>query len=217
MNKELLGVTIIGVILLFTFLNTRKPSNIGDLNPIDQNLPRFHAVRGVSDGDGTIKLQSVLDGQFGTLVLRDGELFSKEKPAKPTTGSTTESTENDGDKRITRETLFATFTPDYYLIEPLDFSRLDLGTWIGYKGSEEGYKGGIRFSPVRLLYGAIAADLVASKDSYGGGISFFPPPKVAGRIWSHIGIGAWYTFPYPSSDNDSIGSGWNFGVAFSTR
>ena len=55
MNAEVVGFVLIAGVLAMTFLFTRPSSSVNGLDPVHQNLPRFHGLRGEGDGDGTLE------------------------------------------------------------------------------------------------------------------------------------------------------------------
>jgi hypothetical protein len=205
MNGERVALGLIILIFASIFLFHGKPGSINGLTPVEQKAPRFHLFRNQGDGDGTFKVQipgTITDGasnRSGSFVLYGGRLF--EDPLDPSS-------------------LRATFTPDYYFVDTDPDQGLDLGTWAAYRpGSTEdtsGFQVGIRYSPVRLAWGTLSTDLVASADVVGAGFSLYPPPQFVGGWWRHIGLGAWYTVPF-GDDTDRSTSEWCYGLSFTTR
>lgn len=137
-------------------------------------------------------------GRAASYVLDDGHLYHAGEPPRA-----------DDPEAIT-----ASVAPDYYLADP---TKLDLGAWAGYntRGSDVRggrFQAGARYSPVRLLYGIIAPDLVVSEDVAGAGVSVYPPERLVGRYLGHVGVGGWYVAPFAGGD-----AGWMFGLTFSTH
>jgi len=195
------AVVIIAIVAVILWFHA-PPSNIAGLTPITQDKPRFHLLRESGDGDGTVRIQPGTDNLPRDLVLLDGSLYDKEVAA-------------DVSKKLADKGFRVSFTPDYYFI---DAERLDLGTWAGVRTASSDIiprgQVGVRYSPARLGFGLLAPDIVASRDVGGVGLSLFPPPRYCGRVWSHFGLGAWYTFPFRDS---SSGPSWCYGLSFSTR
>lgn len=97
-----------------------------------------------------------------------------------------------------------------YLYDP----GFDIGAFAGYaKGGDlTHFQPGVRLSPVRLLWGTTAPDIVATQQGAGAGVSFYPPAEYFGRWWNHVGVGGWYVAPYTGGDPSLV-----IGLSFSTR
>jgi hypothetical protein len=97
---------------------------------------------------------------------------------------------------------------------PIDYDA-DLGAWAGARvGGTDGESGldiGLRFSPVRFLYGSLAPDLLVSPKQAGLGVSLYPPAQTVGYKWQHFGLGLGYVADYDG------GHGWIPYLALSTR
>lgn len=200
MTEYIFGLALLVFILVTVWFNHPAPS-VNGLHPVEEKGAHFHGIRSKGDGDGTYDATahapdgSIISGRF---IADDDRLFIT-KPA-------------DDSAHVS-----LTFTPDYYLF---DATRFDLGAWSGYFNRSDGgasasnradrFQAGLRYSPARLLYGTVAPDLVLSSDLVGGGISFYPPRKLAGRYFEHVGVGAWYCAPFDGSN-----PGWSFGFSFS--
>jgi len=197
MNPERIGLTVLLFVIVMAVAVARPPSSVNGLNPIEQNPPRFHLMRGTGDGDGTfdIVVPGEMDSRTGSFVLYDGRLWEDAK--RP-------------------HTIKATFTPDFYFVDP----GLDLGTIAAYRpGSTDdtsAFQVGIRYSPVRFAWGTVSTDIIVTGDVAGGGFSLFPPPRILGGFWQHLGLGAWYTVPFGDDTGDDS-SQWCYGMSFSTR
>lgn len=229
MNPEVVGFALIAGVLAMTFLFTRQPSSVDGLDPVHQNLPRFHGIRGEKDGDGTLEIKSSVDGRLGTLVLDRGRLF---EPKDDDTGAIVEPVPVDehneplaGDDlaawhkahpRTSGQFYTVSFTPDYYLFERV----FDLGCFAAYKPSgrdsgeydDESFQAGLRYSPIRLLYGTIAPDALITEDAAGVGISFYPPARYVGPRWHHLGI----EIGWMASLSGHSPDGWVAGLSFTT-
>lgn len=100
----------------------------------------------------------------------------------------------------------ATVTTDYYFIDP----GLDLGAVCAARARYSGLA--VRASPVRLVYGCLAPDVVAGEHWAGVGVSAYAPAAWVGEFGHALGVGAWYTYPY-----DSSGPGFALGLSLSIR
>lgn len=197
--SELQGIAIIGAIAITVALITAKPATLENKDAVAETFPKFHLIRGESDGEGTLEFSGSLNGRTGRLVLDHGVLY------EPKEGSP---------ERI--PSLKIKFTPEYYLIDP----GVDLGAWGGYfapgRGSSlETFQAGFRVSPVRLGFGILSADAVISRDLLGAGFSCYPPERWT-KDFHHVGIGAWYAYPMVGTSSGAS-PGWVFGLSFSTK
>ncbi len=97
-----------------------------------------------------------------------------------------------------------------YLYDP----GFDIGTFGGYavSGTVPRFQVGLRYSPVRLSWGILAPDVVASQTAAGVGLSVYPPSTYFGRWWDHFGLGGWYVAPYDGSHGAVV-----VGLAFSSH
>lgn len=88
----------------------------------------------------------------------------------------------------------------------------DLGALAAYhKGMEsDRFQVGVRYSPLRLGFNAIATDFVITEDTAGVGLSFYLPSK--GKWYSKFGLGAWYLAPFAHGD-----PAFAYGLSFSTK
>jgi len=228
MNAEVVGFVLIAGVLAMTFLFTRPASSVNGLDPVHQNLPRFHGLRGEKDGDGTLEIKSTLDGRLGTLVLNRGGLY--EQPERD--GSTEPVPVDDANQPLTGDALDAwrkahpdahgqfyttSFTPDYYLAE----RTFDLGCFAAYRPSgrnvdqgrsSEAFEVGLRYSPIRFLYGTVAPDALLTANAAGAGISFYPPERYVGPRWHHLGIEVGWVASLSGHSPD----GWLAGISFTT-
>jgi hypothetical protein len=173
-------------------------STVADKNEVPATAPRFHWWRSPDEGDGTLTLKGSLDGRVGHITIANG------LPYQPKPGSIDDIPD-----------LKMSFTED------VDFGRwnYDFGTYAAYRrpkgGNTDPFQVGVRFSPARILYGSVAPDLVLSRSTFGVGASFYVPKKFAGQ-WSHLGLGAWYT--YPLAGTSRAGSpAWAYGLSFSDQ
>lgn len=211
MNTEVIGFMIVGSVVAATFLFSHPPSSVNGLDPVKQNEPHFHLLRHEKDGDGTLEIKSNLDGRLGTLVLDRGKLFepSAVKLEPPTSLS---GVELDTWKKTHESWYTTSFTPDYYLVE----STFDLGCFGAYRpsgrGHDQSFEVGFRYSPVRLLYGTVAADALLTRDAAGLGISIYPPEAYVGAKWHHVGIQLGWVASFAGDSPD----GWLAGLSFTT-
>jgi hypothetical protein len=196
MNEYLWGIILVVFVGVTFWFNHPAPSTNG-LQPVTEESAHFHLLRHQGDGDGLVTVTAPTSdiGRTARYVLDDGRLYQADD-------------EPDGGK----DAITASVRPDYYLI---DSTKLDLGAWSAYRtGSHTDgrFQVGVRYSPVRLFYGTIAPDLVASEDVIGAGLSVYPPERLVGRYFDHIGLGGWYGAPF-----DGGNPSWMFGLTFSTH
>lgn len=211
MNAETIGFVVVGGVLLTTLLFSHPASSTNGLDRVKQNFSRFHSIRGDTDGDGTLEIKSTFDGRTGTLVLDRSQLYepSTIKPVAPTQLSGVEL----DDWNKAHEPWYTTsFTPDYYLIE----RTFDLGCFAAYRprgrGHDQSFEVGLRYSPVRLLYGTVAPDALITEDAAGLGLSIYPPAAYVGPRWHHVGIELGWVASFAGSSPD----GWVAGISFTT-
>lgn len=175
--------------LTFWFARAPAPTTLGDL-PVDTST-HFHLWRSSTDADGTYQVRDP-DGH----VVAAAHVRYNRVSQVPL----------GGDKPFSIH-----YDRDYYLIEPV----FDLGAWTGYArfgGDNHHWQTGVRYSPLRVLWGTVGADLALSQDAAGAGISLFPPADYLGGSWHHAGLGAWYMAPF-----DGGSPSWVYGVSFSTH
>jgi hypothetical protein len=198
MSKE--AVALVAVVAFIWVVVKNPPTVKGPAGtteiPTETSLA---GVRGEDDADSAITLTSRDEQRtyLGRLLVRDDRVYEPDGSREP---------RNLVDARRER---FA------YLLR----FGLDAGAWgAGYLGSssEDGdtrrIQYGVRFSPVRLLYGTVAADVVAGEESAGIGVSVYPITDRCGRFWEHTGLGAWYLVPYDRRDRPA----WALGLSIST-
>lgn len=190
------AVVVIGA----TFFFAASP-----LRTIAGNIPiptstKFVFIKPAGGADGTVHFKATKDIPSGTefdIDLRDNQLSERPegRKARDTLGFTAETSRVRG------------------FIETYDFPY-DFGTWAGYAPAsrDETFQVGLRASPVRLLYGTLAPDLLLSQDHAGIGISLYPPPDLVGHMWSHWGLGYGHLWPTHSSDPSNV-----FYLSFSTQ
>jgi hypothetical protein len=91
--------------------------------------------------------------------------------------------------------------------------HLDLGGWAAARPDcPPGYDLGIRYSPVRTLYGVLAPDLLIGSRSAGVGASAYIPPGIVPRDWGRLGLGIGYLVDYGGASDGLAGY-----LTFSTR
>jgi hypothetical protein len=207
--KEHLGLLLIACALAAAFFFSGKAPTVAGKVQIEEGTPRYHFYRGSDDADGSLEVPNNPTDLHSDFVMLNGKLFQ------------------DPDQRtaLAKAGVHATYTSDYYFIDPGPRSTYDFGTWAGYYGGgmDSGlsrFQVGLRYSPFRigLVAADVAPDLVVSKDVAGAGLSVYPASRFAGSFWRHIGLGAWYVIPTRSGTGDTQPSpGWVYGFAFSTR
>lgn len=190
MSQEALGAALLFGFLGFTVWFNRPAIALDGLQPV-KTRSAFHLVGTGTQYDGTVEARDPAGAVVGRYVLLDDQLYE----ASPD------------------NTVRLTLTRHYDLIRGV----FDVGTWGGYYsgGTAEGtdhLQAGFRYSPIRLLYDTVALDGVVSPDAVGAGLSIYPPTRLVGPAWRHLGVGAWYAAPFDGGD-----AGWAVGLSFSVR
>ncbi len=173
---------------LTCFLSTPVPSLPDGSHPVETKT-RFHLAAGADRVDGEITAYDLAGAPLGHWWLDRGRVY------EPTDGTT-----NRAVLKLTKHE---------YFYDP----GLDLGAWTGFTtgGDVPGLQIGLRCSPVRLFYGTVAPDIVATRDAAGLGGSLYLPAEYFGKWWNHVGVGAWYLAPYRGGSGSVA-----VGVSFST-
>jgi hypothetical protein len=184
-SEKLIGGAILIVVAATMWFNLTPAATLNGKELIDPKT-QFHVVRHGDQVDGTVEVTHVASGDKFTADVSSGQFYQTPDQA-------------DSDKWSTR------VLRDRYLIDP----GFDIGTFAGayMGGSTENHDGmavGIRYSPVRLLYGTTAPDLLIGQDGAGVGLSLYPPPDYFGHNWSHFGIGFGRLWDYQGGDSDNI-------------
>lgn len=196
MSREVLALVVIG--FFFWTVIRNPPSVQGPAGTAE--IPTSNSLAGVrdkgaADAEITFTARDEKRSYLGRLLVRDGRVFEPDGTQEPRN-------QFDAERRRYR-----------YL---LDFP-LDAGAWCGaYLADGENtsrIQFGGRFSPVRLLYGTTALDVVASEDVAGIGVSVYPITDRCGSFWEHTGLGAWYVVPFDRSDRPA----WVIGISISTH
>ncbi len=114
------------------------------------------------------------------------------------------------------------WTYNYAAKRYLQDFRTDLGAYTGFRvAKDQGGNGGddagvgvdvgLRYSPVRYLYGVVSPDLLASPYQLGLGVSFYAPSQTVSPFFQHLGLGLGYCADYHG------GTGWFPYFSLSTR
>lgn len=192
MSGEIIVGSLVVGFLAVTFYFNRPAGSIAGNTPVETKS-EFHLVRHAAETDGRLVISDhdgVVRGEYGIV---DNQLY--QTPEQAESGA-----------------LHARLIRDFYLVDP----KLDLGTWGAYlphnDPAVDTLQVGLRVSPFRLLYGSVAVDAVISQDTGGAGLSLYPPTKLFGPAWHHVGLGAWYVAPF-----DGSGPRWSYGLSFSIR
>ena len=203
--SKLIVPAIAAAIIALLALKSSPAPPIGDIPPVEtkHEYPLYRDDKGA---DAEVVASGPAGGELGRWLLDDGQLFGP--------------VDRDG-RKLEGDALAhvnATIVLTERVYDPFwapgGFERLDLGTFAGYRGGSdaagERFETGLRYSPVRTLWGTLAPDLVVGRYSAGIGASFYPPRQL-GRFWRHWGVGIWETAPY-----EGTGIGWCAGLTFST-
>lgn len=185
----------VGLVILTLAMFRSTPASLpSGATPVETRYG-FDWIRTGDEIDGMVEVLDGSGASLGTYYLDAGQLY-----------------QDPGRKQPTRLQLIRT----RYLLDP----RLDLGAWAGLASHatssperDERLQAGIRLSPLRLGYGIVALDLIASPRIGGAGFSVYPPTEYFGQSWRHLGLGAWYGAPFRGAGEP----GWVFGLGFSTR
>jgi hypothetical protein len=186
--------------ILAMALTSKPPPSIRGAPPVETTYehPLYRTSEQV---DSEVVAKDRSGPELGRWLLDDGQLYGPVghdgKPLDP-----------EDAKRVP-------ITLEQVIYHPLWAPGIDLGTFAGYRGGSEVTPGerfetGLRFSPVRVLYGTLSPDLAVGRFGAGVGCSVYPPRSL-GRFWRHWGVGAWYLAPY-----DSEPLSWCIGLTFST-
>jgi hypothetical protein len=168
-------IAFIGITLYFNALG-QPASTIKDRVVVHEvEPPNLHFYKTDKDGVGKLIIK---DRKTGTIL---GDFAMDERSVMYT-------------PKDYKGDLEASFLSDYYMIDP----GLDLGCFggIAYTKSDDPFQVGIRVSPVRLLYGTLAPDVLLTKSYIGLGASVYGPKRYLPYGWMrHIGLGAYYCTP----------------------
>ena len=192
-SEKVIGGAILVAVAATLWFNMTPAATLNGKDIIPPKT-QFHMLRTGDQVDGTVKVTHVPSGDSFTTDVSSGQFYQDPEQGESGKWNT----------KILR---------DRYMIDP----GLDIGTFAGayMGGSTEGHDAmavGIRYSPVRLLYGTLAPDLLATSDAAGVGLSLFPPPDYFGHAWNHVGIGFGRLWDYDGGQSDNIGY-----LSFSTR
>jgi hypothetical protein len=91
-----------------------------------------------------------------------------------------------------------------FLTPHYSFPFSDFGTFAAVtpNPSSDDLAVGLRASPFRLLYGTTAPDFLVAQHYVGLGVSFYAPPDVMGKAFSHWGIGVGHLWPVGDHPDD---------------
>ncbi len=193
-----LGIAVCVIGLVWLVIHAERPApSIKNKVPAASLRPGVHLWQGPGDADETIQVK-IVDPDTG--VVTTGELLQRQGRVY-----------TDRDGRIT-----AGVRTEFYFLKP----GLDIGAFGGYRPAARGTESdtfdvGLRYSPVRTFFGTLAPDIAISKDWIGAGASIYPPKRLVGPDWSHVGLGAWYG--YPTRSDSHSGPGWTVGLSFSIK
>lgn len=179
-NEPFFAAGIIGFVgVTLWFAHAPTPTVIGDVKP-DKSTTVYHGIRPDKAADGTFSLFDSTDRLVAQFHVRHNRVSVVPLAPVPDADGTAHAYHN-------------AYERDVYAWD----TDLDIGTWGAYSTADAAhFQTGIRYAPVRLLYGTIALDAVASRDVAGAGISLFPPAEYVGDTWAHLGVGAWYVAPF---------------------
>lgn len=194
MDRSVLGFMVLVGVAFLLVTHSRPAPKIDEAEAADDGIPRLHVWRGKSDADRSLDFKDDHNRIVGRVLERDGLFY---------------------DPNGSR--LHTVNTDDLYLAKP----QYDIGAFTGFRPASRGITGldpftaGLRFSPIRLGYDCIAPDLVITNQWAGLGASVFLPERLVGSDWKHLGLGAWYGYPFRGQPDGS--GGWTVGASFSIR
>jgi hypothetical protein len=188
MTDKLAAILVLAGLAFVLWLNPPKRATKLNSKPIETKHD-YHLYRPIEDAvDREIR---VSDGQHSARVFDvDGELRADVS------------------------------NPDYFNItirehEHFASFRTDLGMWGAGSladETEQRFQYGLRYSPLRLFFDTVAADVVVSDESIGVGASAYPTPDSWGHPWHHAGIGAWYLVPFDDAAEPDFAIGLSFSI-----
>jgi hypothetical protein len=186
-------LVLVGVIIVIA-THSRPAPKIDKAEAADDAFPRLHFWRGKSDADRTLDFKDAHGRTVARVLERDGVFYDPEGSRFSTVS-----------------------TDDLYFAKP----QYDIGAFSGFRPASRGideldpFTAGLRFSPIRLCYDVVAPDVVITNDWAGAGASVYLPERFVGSDWKHLGLGAWYGWPYRGREDGP--GGWTVGLAFSIR
>lgn len=197
-------VLIVGVAFLLYTGASGRASERGKYVPLKPTDNPLQGVRSNGDRpDATLTVNPPGSPDSWTLALFDGNLLYEPREQA---------------ERPAAEKWNYTYRLNRYTIDYTD----DVGAWVGFRvaksdGSEPdrsrevGLDVGLRYSPVRLAYGVVSPDILASPRQAGIGISIYPPTSTVHPALQHFGVGVAYLADYHG------GAGWSPYLSLSTR
>jgi len=194
MDRSVAGFLVVVGVVFVIATHSRPAPKIDKADAAEDAFPRLHFWRGKSDADRTLDFKDDHGRTVGRVLERDGVFYDPEGSRLNTIS-----------------------TDDLYFAKP----QYDIGAFAGFRPASRGYErldpftAGLRFSPIRLGYDVVAPDLVITNEWAGAGASFFLPERLVGADWKHLGLGAWYGYPFRGQA--SAPGGWTVGASFSIR
>lgn len=189
MNRDInpMAVGLVVLFIGFILYNTGPIQTIDGQNVVPTKV-NFNLWRSKGEADASFSVYDRQGAHLGDFNVLDNQLY--QDPEQEKSGPIT-----------------IRATHNFFGGDP----TFDVGSLGAYhKGLEEDkFQVGLRYSPFRFAFNAIAADFAVTQDSAGVGLSFYLPTK--GRWYSKFGLGAWYLFPYDNG-NPAIAYGISFSI-----
>lgn len=194
---EIAGIVIAlaALVLTVAFAVSHPQRSIG--NDVSVKLANdFHLV-GTQDGARTtveITPSPAAVGRTLRYDIRDNSVFETRDQAAA------------GYAKVTQRRQRVLFDLDWPLLDVGPFAGFDSHARKGVNGREadDRLQLGLAVSPVTLLYGTTAPELLLSRYDAGLGVSFYAPADLVGSGFSHIGIGYARMFDYRGGDSSNL-------------
>jgi hypothetical protein len=192
----ILVIAAFAALVYFTAARRRAPDK-GTQVPLEVTSHTWSGTRTHDDKPESSLEVVAPSGDKFTLSLYDGGLLYQERA---------QADANQGKEGWAYKWIVHRYAVDY---------DTDAGAWAGFrvKGSGEtsGLDVGLRYSPVRFLYGVVAPDILVSPEQAGVGVSVYPFSQSVPSFFQHTGAGLGYLADYDG------GSGWVPYLSLSTR
>jgi hypothetical protein len=200
LNKVIgVGILLIAGWIIYSNSPLDPPKEIGEQTIITPNVPvELIEKPSVKGEKGNVKIKHIASGDTLEFDVFDSYLLlptgTKSLPTKldPNTGKS---------------------EPIWEVVpsRPVSFVSLgnDFGMYAGFLTSKSGnqtrtWDVGIKYSPVRFLFNSVALDMLASDQSLGIGLSFYPAPERYGYFWKHVGVGLGRVYNYSDDGFSNI-------------
>lgn len=178
---------LIGLVAATLWMTADPVGTVRGKDPVETTT-KPHLIRQQEEVDGTLVITHKPSGDRFVADVLDRQLFQSPEQRDADTWET----------KLQRER---------YLVDP----GLDIGAFVGPSLGAEGRDDGeipatfgVRVSGVRLLYGMLSPDALVTQDSYGVGLTAFPPPDRFGRLWSNLGVGVGRLWRFDGTGDETV-------------